>query len=504
MRRLRDLYARSRRLPVRVRIAIVSAALTAVILIGFAAVVGRLVSDRLHDDFEKDLRTQVGALATEFESQIRETGRATSIAEVITTSPDAEIRIAYANGDVYATGTTGAPRSLGPPDPAEIVEVGGLEVASRAIPFELDLVSSVAGAPQGPIYAQYARPETAVTDTIGRLWLFLGGGVAIGTVLAGLAGMAVASRAMRPISALTATARDIAATRDTSRGVPQPASDDEVAELARTFEDMLRELDASRTETEATMERQREFVADASHELRTPLTSILANLELLEHELEDGIAEQADRAAVASALRSSKRMNRLVADLLLLARADAGRAGTRIVCDLASVAAEALEEVEPFSADHEIASRIAGPATVEGNPDELHRMVLNLLENAVRHTPAGTRVWLRLEAGDERVKLVVADDGPGLPEGMEEGVFERFVRGEGPADRAMANGTGTGLGLSIVRAVATAHGGSVVADRSKRGGARFTVTLPLASDPSRSDELAEAGAAGQAENRIRD
>ena len=323
--------------------------------------------------------------------------------------------------------------------------------------------------------------------------------MAIGTVLAGLAGMAVANRAMRPIAALTATARDIAATRDPSRRVPQPESDDEVAELARTLENMLRELDAARTETEATIERQREFVADASHELRTPLTSILANLELLEHELEDGIAEQTDMAAVASALRSSKRMNRLVADLLLLARADAGRAGAVTDCDLARIAREAVEEVTPVAVDHELSTRIAESVPVDGSPDELHRMVLNLLENAIRHTPAGTRIWLRVDTAGDRAKLVVADDGPGLPEGMEDQVFDRFVRGEGPADRSSANGTGTGLGLSIVRAVAAAHGGRVVADRSKRGGARFTVTMPLAVEPD--DEGNEFSANPSAELR---
>ena len=97
--------------------------------------------------------------------------------------------------------------------------------------------------------------------------------------------MAVANRAMRPIAALTAVAGDIATTRDPSRRIPEPESDDEVAELARTLDQMLRELDAARSETESTIKRQREFVADASHELRTPLTSILANLELLEQSL---------------------------------------------------------------------------------------------------------------------------------------------------------------------------------------------------------------------------
>ena len=149
--------------------------------------------------------------------------------------------------------------------------------------------------------------------------LFLAFGVFGGTLLAFLGGLVVAQRAMRPITGLTRAAREVARTRDPDITLPKPQANDEVADLARTFEDMLRELSAAREETEATLVRQRKFVADASHELRTPLTSILANLELLEAEL---AGEQRDMAD--SALRSSKRMRRLVGDLLLLARADAG------------------------------------------------------------------------------------------------------------------------------------------------------------------------------------
>ena len=167
----------------------------------------------------------------------------------------------------------------------------------------------------------YARPLSAIDRTAAKVRFFLILGVLGGSGLALLAGLMVARRAMAPIAQLTASAREIERTRDPGRHVPQPEADDEVAELARTLEDMLQALDAARAETEATLVRQREFVADASHELRTPLTSVLANLELLAEQVEGEDAQ----AAVASALRSSQRMRRLVADLLLLARADAGR-----------------------------------------------------------------------------------------------------------------------------------------------------------------------------------
>src|SRR4029453_9406092 len=131
------------------------------------------------------------------------------------------------------------------------------------------------------------------------------------------------------------------------------------SELAHTFEDMLRELSAAREETEATLSRQRKFVADASHELRTPLTSILANLELLESEL---AGEQRDMAD--SALRSSKRMRRLVGGLLLVARSDAGRDMPRASVDLSHVATEAAREAGALSSDHPVSLDLDGPVIV--------------------------------------------------------------------------------------------------------------------------------------------
>jgi signal transduction histidine kinase len=253
--------------------------------------------------------------------------------------------------------------------------------------------------------------------------------------------------------------------------VPQPLGDDEVAELARTLQGMLHGLDAARSETEAMLARQRQFVADASHELRTPLTSVLANLELLAESL-DG--EQGD--AASAALRSSQRMRRLVADLLLLARSDVGRVVPHRPCDLARVAVEAAGELGPVLAEHEIALDVQ-PAVVAGARDELHRLTINLIENAIRHTPPGTHIHVTTRVtSDGQAELVVEDDGPGVPPELAATLFERFVRGAG--DR----GGSFGLGLAIVQAVARSHGGSVALHerRDGRSGARFVVRLPAA------------------------
>jgi two-component system, OmpR family, sensor kinase len=449
--------------PVRWRLAAVSAALTLIILLGFALVVGRLTANKLEGDFRDDLRENASQVA--FDIQAAHESGSNAIPPGLSRAMSAGELVAIVNEAGEGRATQPAP-DLGPPDTTSIVSVGRYEVAAAPI-------QTSEFAPQ--FFVQYGRDHSDLQTTIDRLWLFLGAGVLVGTVLAYLAGLAVASRAMRPISSLTAAAREIASTRDPSRRMPTLRSDDEVAQLARTLEQMLRSLDQARSETEQAMQRQREFVADASHELRTPLTSILANLELLQASL-DQRGDDEDHAAVGSALRSSQRMSRLVSDLLLLARADAGRTSARRECDLAEIAAGALAEVRPVAADHHISLDADGAVAVEGNPDELHRMVLNLLDNAVRHTPAGTDVKVGVSGEDGRAVLEVTDDGPGIPAGLEDQVFARFVRGAGPADQA--GGDGTGLGLAIVEAVATSHGGDAEAGVSPQGGARFTVHLP--------------------------
>jgi signal transduction histidine kinase len=237
-------------------------------------------------------------------------------------------------------------------------------------------------------------------------------------------------------------------------------------------------LDASRSETEAALNRQREFVADASHELRTPLTSVLSNLELLQSTLEGEDAEIAE-----SALRSSRRMRRLVADLLLLARADAGRVATRQSVDLRTVVRDAAGEAMPLAEGHNLTVSIPGSdaprPVVHGSADDLHRLVLNLIENALRHTPDGTSVRVAVEAEGAHAVIRVGDDGPGIPDELRARIFDRFVRGAGDTYGGARRG-GSGLGLAIVKAVAESHHGTVELAAAGDGlGTCFVVRLPL-------------------------
>jgi two-component system, OmpR family, sensor kinase len=456
------------RLPIRVRLAAVSALLTFVILCAFALAVGWITVHRVRADFNRQVADTADRLRSELHISIGAPLAHTVViepplADFASTTEHAVIRIFTLGGRVIAQEPARAP-SLGEPRrPATTVH--GYRVVSRAAPVRI----SGTDESLGEVVIQYGRRISDTEATVARVELFLLLGVLAGSGLALLAGIAIARRAMSPIAELTSAAAEIARTRDPSRQVSEPEADDEVAELARTLQGMLRELDAAREETEAMLARQRRFVADASHELRTPLTGVLANLELLAESLH---GEQGE--AARSALRSSQRMRRLVGDLLLLARTDVGRVLAREPCDLAQLAVDAAGELGAVSADHEIVLDVHR-AMVEASHDELSRLMINLLENALRHTPPGTEIRISTSSLDGEATLVVQDDGPGVPEELEPTLFERFVRGAGDS------GSSFGLGLAIVKAVAEAHGGSVALESSDGStGARFVVRLPLA------------------------
>jgi two-component system OmpR family sensor kinase len=467
--------------PVRWRLAAVSSGLTLVILMLFGGAIGQIATHRIRDDFNGEVSSAVQILASEFEvvyppfsePEVREGPQL----DAFTLPDDASARVYSANRE-FITSNEGA-ADLGPLQEG-LSDYKGMRVATEPIISESRQITG---------YVQYGRSLAHVDSTIDRVWLLVAAGILGGTLLAVFAGVAIAGRAMRPIASLTATARKIATTRDPSLQMPEPAAEDEVGELTRTLENMLRSLDAARAEREGVMQKQREFVADASHELRTPLTSVLANLELLQASLDS--ADQAeDREIVDSALRSSRRMGRLVSDLLLLARADAGRLDAHRRVDLAEIAGDAAAEAAPLMGEREFVIENDRPLRVEGSRDELHRMVLNLLDNAIRHTHPNACIELALREEGGYAVVEVGDNGPGIPEQMRTQIFDRFVRGQGPADTARGNGTG--LGLSIVSAVAESHNGTVTATESKSGGALFTARIPLAEAAKKAAKPLEA------------
>jgi two-component system, OmpR family, sensor kinase len=475
----RATFSAYRRLPIRWRLAGGSAVLTLVILASFAAILGVFTERQVVKQFDDEVSFSADQLQSKLNGKLKFVGdfldncdRTPVRLSDYATPEQAQIRIFDENtGQLLCTQLkirgAKSPIAAQTLDTAPVKTHGtitedGYRVAIRTLSAQ----------PIGQLELLYARPVSDLDETIARVRILLILGVLGGTILALLAGLWTAQRAMRPIAALTDAAREIERTRDPSLHLPPVRADDEINELARTLDGMLGALDDARGETEAMLERQREFVADASHELRTPLTSVLANLELLAEELE---GEQAESAQAA--LRSTRRMRRLVGDLLLLARADALREQPRRRVDLAEILTEAAAEVGPMAADHDLSVH-AESAYVDGVRDDLHRLALNLIENALRHTPPGTHIQAETGAENGYAKLIVEDDGPGIPPDIERRVFERFVRGGGDGGR------GSGLGLSIVRAVAELGGGNVTLERPNQGtGTRFVIRIPT-SEPA--------------------
>ncbi|MYT20987.1 HAMP domain-containing protein, partial [Streptomyces sp. SID7760] len=251
----------------------------------------------------------------------------------------------------------------------------------------------------------------------------------------------VTGHALRPVTAIRTELAAVTAS-ELDRRVPDPGGADEIAQLARTVNDTLDRLERSDA-------RQRQFTADASHELRNPLAAVRSRLEVALAQ------DRPDRESVAAALADTERLQRIAADLLLLARLDGGPVPRTEPVDLALLAAEDLARRPEPRVPLRLDARAPVPAA--GDPARLERALANLVDNALRHARTGVVVRAATEPADGGwAVLEVEDDGPGIPAEDRDRVFERFVRLD--ADRGRAGG-GTGLGLAIVRETARAHGG---------------------------------------------
>jgi signal transduction histidine kinase len=278
-------------------------------------------------------------------------------------------------------------------------------------------------------------------------------------------GWAIARQALRPIAQMTRTAGMIAQARDTSHRVEMPSARDELGRLAETFNAMLASLeDAARA--------QQRFVADASHELRAPLTAIQGNLEILERQPE---MPQSERAEVLGEVKAEAfRLTRLVADLLALARADAGVDIRRALVDLDALVLETFQTARPLAQGQTLALDPFEPAQVLGDEDRLRQLVLILLDNAIKYTPAGGRVTLGLSQRESGAEIMVHDTGVGIAATDLPHVFERFYRADPARGRDPG---GTGLGLPIARWIAEQHGGTITIQSEPGQGTTVTVLL---------------------------
>jgi two-component system OmpR family sensor kinase len=313
-----------------------------------------------------------------------------------------------------------------------------------------------------------------LTDQLeARLRIILAAGTVIALIVAGGLGLRATRAALRPLDCVIRAARGIGAGQLDER--LRLKRRDEIGALADAFDAMLDRL-------AGVLAAQRRFVADAAHELRTPLTALGGMVEMLQLG-----ADRGDRTTVRRMLdsmeREISRLGRLVADLLTLSRLDAEQPLALAALDLAPLVADVSHQTELLANGQQVQSLIQASPTVVGDADRLKQVLLNLTDNALKFTPPGGRIELRLDQLDGRARLAVADSGSGIAPDVLPRVTDRFVRGD--ASRSRATG-GSGLGLAIAREIVKSHGGDIAIDSQPGRGTTVTISLPLARPDGRS------------------
>jgi heavy metal sensor kinase len=318
-----------------------------------------------------------------------------------------------------------------------------------------------------------AASLAGVDHSVDRLGLLLLVAGPVLLALAALGGLLLAQKAMRPVASMTRQAAGIGGRRLGAR-VAVPPARDELARLATTLNGMLARIEGG-------VAQQHRLVADASHELRTPLAVMRSELEVGLRE--PGLPEAA-RETLASVEEEVERMAQVVDNLLVLVRSDEGQlALRRDPVRLQEVAAAAVERLQHLADAKGIRLELRGqPAEVAGDRQRLGEVLANLLDNAVKYSPAGGTVTVGLQRHDHLVRLTVDDSGPGIPAEELSRVFDRFYRVD--AARSRAEG-GAGLGLAICRELVEAHGGRIWAERRPAGGSSLVVELPAVGHAAR-------------------
>ncbi|MBM7775150.1 two-component system OmpR family sensor kinase [Actinokineospora baliensis] len=341
------------------------------------------------------------------------------------------------------------------------------------------------------VVAVIGLPLAAVEETLWTTGLVLGGVSLIGLTIAGVVGVLIVRRTLRPLDRMAATARRVAELPldrgEVALSVRVPAADTdprtEVGQVGSALNRMLGHIGAALSARHASETRVRQFVADASHELRTPLAAIRGYAELARRRGDEVPPDVAH--AVSRVESEARRMTTLVEDLLLLARLDSGRPLLYETVDLSRLVLDTVGDNKVAGPQHNWRLELPEePVLAVGDQARLHQVLANLLANGRTHTPAGTTITVSLRVDGPEAVLSVADDGPGIPADLLPEVFERFARGDESRSRAQGS---TGLGLAIVSAVVAAHHGTVDV-HSQPGRTVFTVKIPAARATGDADQ----------------
>jgi heavy metal sensor kinase len=452
---------------VRVRITLWYVLLLAVVLAAFCMGVYLVLRDSLYGNLDDAIENRAGTFQglVEFGD-----GVPTLPNSAASTGIDPEerfVRVYDSSGEVTFDGSLGAGGA--PINPEEITEALRGDSGSWTVRVS-DETLRVRGFPiveDGETVGvlEVGVSQGDVEETLQILLVIMLIGYPLTLAIATAGGLFLAGRVLSPIDDVTNMARRISA-EDLSGRLDLDLPDDEVGRLARTFDEMIARLDES-------FQRQRQFTADASHELRTPLTVIKGQVEVA---LSQPRESEGYREVLRSVNEEVDRLNRMVGSLLTLARADAGRVSIASEpVDLGGLVTSATEQVRPLAEQKglRIEMEAGQNVTLGGDEDLLLQLVLNLLDNAIKYTPAGGSVATGWRMDGDQAQLWVKDTGEGIAEEHLGRVFDRFYR----VDSARG-GRGAGLGLSICRWIAEAHGGSISAESVMGEGTAVAVRLP--------------------------
>jgi len=390
------------------------------------------------------------------------------------TEPPADLESAIGDPSVFST-----ERST-----FKTIDVGGVESLVIVAPFQPQIAENVYGPTAGwVIVGEPLGSRDKIIEVVDQILRIFG---VTGVALAVWGGWLIAGRALAPVGKITRTADMIANSEGAvslSRRLDIPDTGDELSRLSSTFNTMLDRI-------EAAFVSQRRFVSDASHELRTPLTSVRGNVDVLLRQLRSG--RPIEREDIIDELgvvqRESGRMGRLIEDMLVLARTDSADQGELLKLEAVSLevlAGEAFRTANQLATGQTLTLAANEPVTLLGDGDRLVQVMIILLDNAIRYTPAGGTIDLRVDlASDEEeqrecARIQVRDSGSGIAARHVPHLFERFYRAEDARSRASG---GTGLGLSIALAIVRGHQGWIDVDTKEGEGTTFTVWLPLDAD----------------------
>jgi len=316
---------------------------------------------------------------------------------------------------------------------------------------------------------QVGRSLTDYDQTLETLRRLLMIGILFGLIVAFGMGWLLAGVTLRPIARIASTAQRIGRDCDFNRRVENSGYNDELGQLVITINEMLSKLQEAYQNVNHTLQAQRRFVADASHELRTPLTTIRGNLELLRRD--PPITKEDQNAAVSDMVEESERLIRLVNDLLVLARTDAGYRLQSIPVALQPLVREVCRQVQSLGPDRPITCNAVKDIAVLGDRDALKQILLIFLDNAFKYTQGAIRLYATSQG--QQVAICVTDSGPGMDAQRLEHIFDRFYRGD-----EARSGSGVGLGLSIASALAEAQNGQIRVESQQDRGSTFSVVLP--------------------------